>query len=984
MPSLAKELAEEKPTLDSRPKALPVNPEAIPDELKVILHWVVWRYEWSDEKSKWDKPPMCALTGRKASSTNPATWCDFDTALSVYSAGGWDGIGIVLTEALGITGIDLDKCRDRQTKTIEQWAREIIDAANSYTEISPSGTGIRIIAYAVKPEGRCRKGPVEMYATGRYLTITGRHLGGTPTRVVKRFKTIRRLHDELFSVQPASAPGPAPSCNGQATTANGLSDDEVIRRAKAAKNGDKFSRLWKGDWSGYSSQSEADLSLCSRLAFWTGPEVERIDRLFRQSGLMRDKWERPDYRKGVIGKALEGRTKFYKPKRSMPSGNSYRVENGCICHERTSRDGTFTVALCNFAARIVEQTTLDDGAERRFTLALEGKLTDGTPLPRVEIPAADFAGMNWIVPSWGTRAVVLAGLSAKDHLRAALQLLSGDVPSKLIYGHTGWREAAGEWFYLHAAGAIGANGPVAGVSVDLPDALARLTLPDPPEGEALVEAVRASLRLLELAPDRVTVPLLASTYRAPLATADFASHVSGPTGVGKTELAALCQQHFGAGLDARHLPGSWASTGNSLEGLAFVAKDVLLLVDDFAPQGSQHDVARYHREADRLVRAQGNLSGRARCRPDGSVRPAKPPRGLILSTGEDTPRGQSLRARLFTLELSPGELDWSKLTDAQADASAGKHAAGMAGYLRWLAPRIDKIRRELPGKVAELRSEMASDDQHARTPGIAADLLIGMRHFLRFAVECGAVSADESEGYLHRVRTGLTAAAAEQAAHVQAAEPCGQFLRLVSAALASGRAHVAAPNGDKPRDPTAWGWREEEYSGREGPETRWKAQGRRIGWADGASDLYLESDAAFAEAQRLAGEQGESLPIASRTLWKRMHERKLLISVDSKRGKLLVRRHLEGVRRYVLHLHADCFYRGAAKALKAPSSKSGPESGPELSTSEHNRPVFRPAKKPSRITSGPKGPVRSPHKESRYAERNGRAQAASDEDPEPG
>src|SRR5206468_3731005 len=100
----------------------------------------------------------------------------------------------------------------------------------------------------------------------------------------------------------------------------------------------------------------------------------------------------------------------------------------------------------------------------------------------------------------------------------------------------------------------------------------------------------------------------------------------------------------------------------SLEGLASTAKDALLVVDDFAPQGGAHDVARYHREADRLLRAQGNRAGRGRCRPDGSVRPARPPRGSIISTGEDVPRGQSLRARLLVLELAPGELDWSRLT----------------------------------------------------------------------------------------------------------------------------------------------------------------------------------------------------------------------------------------------------------------------------------------------------------------------------------
>src|SRR5205807_5268138 len=104
------------------------------------------------------------------------------------------------------------------------------------------------------------------------------------------------------------------------------------------------------------------------------------------------------------------------------------------------------------------------------------------------------------------------------------------------------------------------------------------------------------------------------------------------------------------------LPANWSSTGNALEAQAFTAKDALLVVDDFAPQGSAADVQRYHREADRLLRGQGNGAGRQRMKADATLRPAKPPRGLVLSTGEDTPRGQSLRARMLVVEVSPGDL----------------------------------------------------------------------------------------------------------------------------------------------------------------------------------------------------------------------------------------------------------------------------------------------------------------------------------------
>src|SRR5262249_43860144 len=156
--------------------------------------------------------------------------------------------------------------------------------------------------------------------------------------------------------------------------------------------------------------------------------------------------------------------------------------------------------------------------------------------------------------------------------------------------------------------------------------------------------------------------------------------------------------------------------------------------DDFAPHGSSADVQRYHRDADRLFRGQGNNAGRQRMRPDGTLRLTNPPRGLVLSTGEETARGQSLRGRQLILELSKGDIESADLTACQQDAAEGLYAASLAAFIKWVAFRYDTIRDELRGRVEALRDEVATDGQHARTPSIVAQLAVGFRYFLDFAV----------------------------------------------------------------------------------------------------------------------------------------------------------------------------------------------------------------------------------------------------------
>ncbi|MDP9476913.1 MAG: DUF927 domain-containing protein, partial [Actinomycetota bacterium] len=578
----------------------------------------------------------------------------------------------------------------------------------------------------------------------------------------------------------------------------------------------------------------------------------------------------------------------------------YRATPSGLVWDKPTQHGVTPTPLTNFTARIVADVAEDDGIEAKRTFHVDARL--GERERRFSVPAERFHSMGWTTEHLGASAIVYPGFSAKDHARTAIQLLSGDIDERTTYLHTGWRRGEDGYFYLHGGGAIGAEGPVEGVAVRLDGGLAPYHLPVPPEGQALKEAVQASLAMSKAAPDRTAFPLLAATFRAAIGETDFSVHIVGPTGGGKSELAALCTQHFGAGLDARNL-ASWESTENALEAKAFALKDSLVGVDDFAPSGSPYDVQRLHRKADRIIRGKGNASGRERMRADLTLRPPKPPRALILSTGEDVPRGQSLRARMQILEHGPDDLDWRALTTCQGDAREGLYASAMAGFVSYLARDYERIQQRLPAEKQRLREEASQAGQHKRTPGIVADLALGLKYFLAFAEEAGAVTTEEAAELWERGWKAILGAAASQAGHQAASEPARRFVELISSAVASGRAHIAATGGGKPQgNAGALGWRKtgDEYAD-------WRPQGDRIGWV-GGDDLYLEPEASYRLAQSQA-QGGESLAVGVRTIRKRLKEKGYLASTDDKRQTLTVRRTVEGVKdRSVLHLRLSSLF----------------------------------------------------------------------------
>jgi len=331
------------------------------------------------------------------------------------------------------------------------------------------------------------------------------------------------------------------------------------------------------------------------------------------------------------------------------------------------------------------------------------------------------------------------------------------------------------------------------IETSLDDPLGAFSLPAPLHGEELVESIRASLHILKAVPSRIGAALLGAVYRSVLGPSDFSLHLCGDTGEGKSVLAALCQQHFGIGFNYEQLPASWSSTENALEGLAFTMKDAIMVVDDFAPRGRDYEM---HRKADRLLRAQGNRAGRTRMKPDGSLRPIKYPRGLIISTGEEIPMGKSLRARILILEVSPGDVQWEVVSQCQSAAGNGAFTGAMSSFLKWIAAEYETLQQALPGRIIELRQKAGRSDQHRRTPIIVANLMLGWEYFIEFCREAGAMNSTQANNMLSRAWDALGAAAEAQAKHHAGEDPVNRFFELLTSALASGEAHCASIDGN--------------------------------------------------------------------------------------------------------------------------------------------------------------------------------------------
>ena len=265
--------------------------EGIPQELRDLPSWVCHRAG--------EKTPIDPKTGRNAKSNDPETWGTFEQATD-WAARNGGGIGFEFSEEAPFCGIDLDHVRDADTgELVVPWAREVVDALDTYTEVSPSGTGLHLIARARKPgDGSKRANPdgtaFEMYDHGRYFRMTGEVFEGHGA-IGDRQGAVSEAHARWIGRPRDAGRGDALEWGGEAVAATGapgsvtasLSAEEAMERMRRSGKWPEISRLWDGDTSGCGGDnSAADMALCNHLAYFCDRDEAAMDELFRRADVI--------------------------------------------------------------------------------------------------------------------------------------------------------------------------------------------------------------------------------------------------------------------------------------------------------------------------------------------------------------------------------------------------------------------------------------------------------------------------------------------------------------------------------------------------------------------------------------------------------------------------------------------------------------------------------------------------------------------------
>lgn len=537
----------------------------------------------------------------------------------------------------------------------------------------------------------------------------------------------------------------------------------------------------------------------------------------------------------------------------------YCVKDGCICkYAKGGKDDDdwYPKPLCTFTCLPVQEVTQDDGVSRTTLHVIDGWDREGRKLPQVRVMTEHYRNMGWVGKAWGFRANILPGNTVADSLRYAIAEV-GYTSSKRVteYTHMGWRKIGERWTYLYQGGAIGMDG----VTVELGDRLQEYTLGGELGGLTDAQAAGWSMDLRNVISPHIAIPVLATTYLAPLREAlmtaghppRYTLYLVGDPKAGKSVSAELAQYHFRAVSEAQ-FPCGFYDTANHVEGMSFRLKDALLVVDDLHPTNSIQERRKMEDMANRLSRQ----TPRGRMNADGTSRKVTPPRSMSIVTAEYMPNiGESGMSRCYEVEVKASDVPKDGgLTAMQEQGQMGTLRKAMRGYIAWLLPQMDQLPQVLSERFKALRAEaqgLLGGDGTRMSETIAMQLL-GYEMMCKYMQTLGVVEYVEDE--MRYAKGILVKGGQHQTSATREERPSQLYLNTINDLLIN---HTAELRDLMARD-------------RQNNPLR-----GMIGYKDTAY-YYLIPGLSYTMVCEQVRKSGVEFPLSAKALWKQMASDKLI------------------------------------------------------------------------------------------------------------
>ena len=517
---------------------------------------------------------------------------------------------------------------------------------------------------------------------------------------------------------------------------------------------------------------------------------------------------------------------------------------------------TTFIPISNFLAVVDEQINYNNGRDISTVYQVHGIIISNHKiLAPIKVTKQELENFSFTLNRvWKLDAIICAKQGNKDIMREVTQVISkDDIITRDVYAHTGFKRIKGKLTYLYHNGYVGDLGDT-NIEVDLSDdKLEQYQFTDKADID-MKEALATSFSILELADYKISIPLLATTYLAPLTTifqeeginADYILWIQGKSGTRKSSLTAVLLSHYG-NFSRNNFPCSFRDTLNSIEKKAFILKDSLNVIDDFNPETNGN---RKSDIAEKLFGMYGDRAGRDRMSQDG--RTLKSPyiaRGLCIVTGESFPNvAQSRLARAILVDVKKNSINLPILTNLQENKE--KLSLCMKKYIEWIIANEVKIREYAKSYMKELQESERNNGIHGRTNEAVNVMTVGFNLFLAFLKENNLINEEEEKELSQVAYTTLVETAEEQGEEINENNPVKMFTNAIEQLYLSGKIYCKDYN---------------EYDKTEYSNSIF------VGMVDNKTDegvYYFFPDIIYKEIVKFYKEQDIKFPISKSALWK--------------------------------------------------------------------------------------------------------------------